>query len=93
MRRIKKTRKWWRKHPQCKIEYCKTGIVGDFYECLCGGSGVRMEYCDSCYGLWKKDFEKFKHLAGKQMYRIPSPEEIVKYVLGAEARRRQAKKK
>ncbi len=46
----------WRKHRKCKSEKCRKGFEYNYHETLCGGSGIKKDYCPSCVELWKKTF-------------------------------------
>ncbi len=77
---------WWKKHPKC--EFCKNGFKYEYYDCLCGGNGVRKIYCHSCRELWEKDFVKIKSRGNidefgmyKKSIKIPVPEKVARYVI------------
>ena len=92
MRRRKKVRNRWIKHEKCTVKYCTKGLVGEYYE-HDGSSGVRRQYCNVCYALWKWDYRKLKMMAGKELFKIPGPEDMMRYVLRNRKRLTQKPKK
>ncbi len=92
----RKKKVWWKKHSKCKS--CEEGFTYDSYEYLCGSSGIKKNYCESCRELWEEDFIKIKSRGNidkfgvyKKLFRIPASEELARFVILN--RRKSAKRK
>jgi hypothetical protein len=75
----------WKKHPECKVEHCKTGYTLEHYNSLCGGSVIRKVYCQRCCELWEKEYiALYEKIEGRTPRILPminlSPEEMMQYI-------------
>ena len=69
----KQPKEYWKKHKDCKYKYCNNGYTSHYYE-FDGSSGVRKEYCDKCWELYRQDYAK---LDIKLKYYPNTPEDLI----------------